>query len=143
VAAGLESVRIHDLRHTAVALWIAAGASLKEVAARAGHTSVRVVLDTYGGLTPEQDTGLRGRLDAVIDARRGGRRRPSGPNVVSRPVSLTGRRLLRSICAGRTWWARQGLNLWPLPCQQTREPLCSTVFSQVACDRRCGRETLS
>jgi mannosyltransferase OCH1-like enzyme len=29
---------------------------------------VRVVLDTYGGLYPEQDTGLRGRLDAMIDA---------------------------------------------------------------------------
>jgi len=67
-AASLEGVRIHDLRHTAVALWIAAGASPKEVAARAGHTSVRVVLDTYGGLYPEQDTGLRGRLDAMIDA---------------------------------------------------------------------------
>ncbi len=67
-AAGLVGVRIHDLRHTAVALWIAAGASPKEVAARAGHTSVRVVLDTYGGLYPEQDTGLRGRLDAMIDA---------------------------------------------------------------------------
>ena len=65
-AAGLESVRIHDLRHTAVALWIAAGASPKEVAARAGHTSVRVVLDTYCGLYPKQDTGLRGRLDAMI-----------------------------------------------------------------------------
>jgi integrase len=39
-AAGLEGLRTHDLRHTAVALWIAAGANPKEVAARAGHTSV-------------------------------------------------------------------------------------------------------
>jgi len=36
-AAGLEGLRIHDLRHTAVALWSAAGANPKEVAARAGH----------------------------------------------------------------------------------------------------------
>jgi integrase len=36
----LAGLRIHDLRHTAVALWIGAGASPKEVAARAGHTSV-------------------------------------------------------------------------------------------------------
>jgi integrase len=35
-AAGLEGLRIHDLRHTAVALWIAAGAGPKEVATRAG-----------------------------------------------------------------------------------------------------------
>jgi integrase len=39
-AAGLDGLRIHDLRHTAVALWIAAGANPKEVAARAGHASV-------------------------------------------------------------------------------------------------------
>jgi integrase len=39
-AAGLDGLRIHDLRHTAVALWIAAGANPKEAAARAGHTSV-------------------------------------------------------------------------------------------------------
>jgi integrase len=30
-AAGLQGLRIHDLRHTAVALWIAAGATPKEV----------------------------------------------------------------------------------------------------------------
>src|SRR5918992_5751028 len=39
-AAGLDGLRIHDLRHTAVALWIAAGANPKEDAARAGHASV-------------------------------------------------------------------------------------------------------
>ena len=35
-AAGLQGLRIHDLRHTAVAQWIAAGATPKEVAVRAG-----------------------------------------------------------------------------------------------------------
>jgi integrase len=58
--------RIHDLRHTAVSLWIAAGASPKEVAARVGHTSVRVVLDVYGHLWPEQDQALAARLDQMI-----------------------------------------------------------------------------
>jgi integrase len=64
-AAGLEGLRIHDLRHTAVALWIAAGASPKEVATRAGHTSVSFTLDRYGHLYPEADTALRERLDAL------------------------------------------------------------------------------
>lgn len=41
-------LRPHDLRHTAVALWIAGGASPKEIAARAGHASVSTVLDRYG-----------------------------------------------------------------------------------------------
>jgi hypothetical protein len=66
MAAGLRGLRIHDLRHTAVALWIAAGASPKEVAARAGHTSVSFVLDRYGHLFPESDAALRDRLDLLF-----------------------------------------------------------------------------
>jgi integrase len=63
--AGLDGLRIHDLRHTAVALWIAAGANPKEVAARAGHTSVSFTLDRYGHLYPDADHALRDRLDAL------------------------------------------------------------------------------
>jgi integrase len=66
MAAGLRGLRIHDLRHTAVAFWIAAGASPKEVAARAGHTSVSFVLDRYGHLFPESDAALRDRLDLLF-----------------------------------------------------------------------------
>jgi hypothetical protein len=61
----LEGLRIHDLRHTAVALWIAAGANPKEITARAGHASVSFTLDRYGHLYPEADTALRDRLDAL------------------------------------------------------------------------------
>jgi integrase len=64
-AAELDGPRIHDLRHTAVALWIAAGANPKEVAARAGHTSVSFTLDRYGHLYPDADQALRDRLDAL------------------------------------------------------------------------------
>jgi site-specific recombinase XerD len=64
-AAELDGLRIHDLRHTAVALWIAAGANPKEVAARAGHTSVSFTLDRYGHLYPDADQALRDRLDAL------------------------------------------------------------------------------
>ena len=66
LAAGLPGLRIHDLRHTAVALWIAAGASPKEVAVRAGHTSTSFVLDRYGHLFPESDAALRDRLDELF-----------------------------------------------------------------------------
>ena len=65
-AAGLDGLRIHDLRHTAVALWIAAGASPKEVAVRAGHTSTSFVLDRYGHLFPESDAALRDRLEVLF-----------------------------------------------------------------------------
>jgi integrase len=67
-AAGLEGLRIHDLRHTAVALWIAAGAGPKEVATRAGHMSVSFTLDRYGHPYPEADRALRDRLDRLHEA---------------------------------------------------------------------------
>lgn len=60
-----EGLRLHDLRHTAVALWIAAGASSKEIAARAGHTSVSVVLDRYGHLLPGHEDRVNDALDAL------------------------------------------------------------------------------
>jgi integrase len=78
-AAGLAPLRPHDLRHTAVALWIAAGANPKEVNMRAGHTSVAFTLDRYGHLFPGHDDELRDRLDAMhaqgLQAVPGGRRK--------------------------------------------------------------------
>jgi integrase len=87
IAAGLEGLKIHELRHTAVALWIAAGASPKEVAARAGHTSVSFTLDRYGGLFEGHDRELRDRLDAMYEDASEGQvlaldRGASGPKVV-------------------------------------------------------------
>jgi integrase len=67
-AAGLEPLRLHDLRHTAVSFWIAAGASVKDIAVRAGHASVASVIDRYGHLMPDADAQLRDRLDAMLTA---------------------------------------------------------------------------
>jgi integrase len=64
-AAGLAPLRLHDLRHTAVAMWIAAGASPNEVAARAGHTSTVTVLDRYGHLLPGGEERVTDALDAM------------------------------------------------------------------------------
>jgi integrase len=60
--AGLDPLRPHDLRHTAVALWIATGASPLEVSRRAGHTSASFTLDRYGHLFPEADEGVLSAL---------------------------------------------------------------------------------
>jgi hypothetical protein len=62
---GLVPLRPHDLRLTAVALWIAAGANPKEVSVRAGHTSVAFTLDRYGHLFPGHDDEPPDRLDAM------------------------------------------------------------------------------
>jgi len=57
--------RVHDLRHTAVSLWIAAGASPREIAARAGHTSVSAVLERYGHLLPGTENRVNDELDRL------------------------------------------------------------------------------
>jgi hypothetical protein len=100
--ADLDGLRIHDLRHTAVALWIAAGAGPKEVATRAGHTSVSFTLDRNGHLYPEADTAVRDRLDAldvagdqaepgrVIELRRDASRPQRGPQQDERRRCGTG-----------------------------------------------------
>ena len=59
-------LRFCDLRHTAVALWIAAGASPKEVAVRASHASVVTVLDRYGHLLPGTEDRVNDALDLMV-----------------------------------------------------------------------------
>ena len=64
--AGIDpAVRIHDLRHTAVALAIAAGAHPKAIQARMGHATIGVTLDRYGHLFAEQDQAVAADLDQV------------------------------------------------------------------------------
>ena len=63
-------LRPHDLRHTAVALWIAAGAHPKEVAVRAGHSSVSFTLDRYGHVFPGSEDALNDSLDALAQSYR-------------------------------------------------------------------------
>ena len=53
------------MRHTAVAIWVNAGANMLEVSKRAGHTSVSFTLDRYGHLFPEADDALTKRIEAV------------------------------------------------------------------------------
>jgi integrase len=65
-AAGVNPLRLHDLRHTAVSFWIAGGASVKEIAVRAGHASVATVLDRYGHLLPDSDAELRERPEQMF-----------------------------------------------------------------------------
>jgi integrase len=74
-----EPMRIHDLRHTHVALLIAAGAHAKVIADRLGHSSIRTTMDTYGGLLDGVGKDLIERLGAE----------QSGPNPAqARPSTL-------------------------------------------------------
>ncbi|OIQ88920.1 putative prophage phiRv2 integrase [mine drainage metagenome] len=52
-AVGLAGTRIHDLRHTAASLLIAAGADVKAVQSILGHASATMTMDLYGHLFSE------------------------------------------------------------------------------------------
>lgn len=67
-AAGIEALRVHDLRHTAISIWIATGANLLEISKRAGHTKTTFTLDRYGHLFPDADADLAARLDSIFVA---------------------------------------------------------------------------
>jgi integrase len=48
--AGLRGFRVHDLRHTAASVWLAAGADPKVVQRVLGHASASMTMDLYGHL---------------------------------------------------------------------------------------------
>ena len=60
----------HDMRHTAVSLWVATGASDKEIATYAGHRSASFTKDRYAHLFKEAGAQLADRLDALIESAR-------------------------------------------------------------------------
>jgi integrase len=65
ITAELGPLRIHDLRHTAVALAVAAGAHPAEIQAQLGHTSIKTTLDEYGHLMPSAGRQVAERLEGV------------------------------------------------------------------------------
>ncbi|WP_376739903.1 tyrosine-type recombinase/integrase [Nocardiopsis dassonvillei] len=85
---GLPLVRLHDLRHGAATLALAAGVELKVVQAMLGHASIVLTADTYSCVLPEvaREAAERtawlvlrdsGRVRRCARARRG--RRSLGP----------------------------------------------------------------
>lgn len=54
-AAGVASLRFHDLRHIHASLLLAEGADLKEVSTRLGHADTGVTTEIYGHVMPGHD----------------------------------------------------------------------------------------
>jgi hypothetical protein len=75
----------HDLRHTAVALAVAAGAHPKSIQARLGHSSVAMTLDRYGHLLEGLDADVATRLEGLWKATRKQRRGFSADSGEGRP----------------------------------------------------------
>ncbi len=64
--ADFPMLRFHDLRHSAVPLWISMGANLLQVSRWLGHSSVQITADVYGHLFPETNELVIGRLDRAL-----------------------------------------------------------------------------
>jgi integrase len=64
-AIGHPDLRWHDLRHTAVSLMIASGATPLVISRAIGHGSIAVTYDVYGHVLPHHDDELADALDAI------------------------------------------------------------------------------
>jgi len=67
--AGLPHMRVHDLRHTAATLLLAAGVHVKVVAEMLGHSTVKMTLDTYGHAVPGLTEAAANRLGELLTGR--------------------------------------------------------------------------
>jgi integrase len=65
-AAGVEGLRVHDLRHTASTLATAAGGSLREVMNRLGH-STTVAAVRYQHVMADRDAAIARELNRLIE----------------------------------------------------------------------------
>lgn len=63
---GLSAVTFHGLRHSFVAILVAAGCNVREVSEWAGHNNVAFTLTRYGGLFEDGSDEAVDRLDALL-----------------------------------------------------------------------------
>jgi integrase len=66
VRANLDDITFHALRHSFVAIMVAAGCNVREVSEWAGHNSVAFTLTRYGGLFEDGADAAVDRLDALL-----------------------------------------------------------------------------
>ena len=67
-AAGMDGVRIHDLRHTGATLAAATGATTKELMNRLGHASSDAAL-RYQHATKDRDAAIAAALSELVERR--------------------------------------------------------------------------
>ena len=66
IRAGIPSITFHGLRHSFVAILVAAGCNVREVSEWAGHNSVAFTLTRYGGLFEDGSEAAVDRLDTLL-----------------------------------------------------------------------------
>lgn len=63
---GLPRLNFHALRHTHASLMLAAGADIKLVSERLGHSSTRITYDLYSHLLPTAQKDAADRLESLL-----------------------------------------------------------------------------
>jgi integrase len=63
---GLPPIRLHDLRHGAASLALAAGTDLKVVSAMLGHASIQLTADTYTSVLPDTARAVAENTAALL-----------------------------------------------------------------------------
>jgi len=66
-AAGLPRIRLHDLRHSAASLALAAGIDLKTVSTNLGHAGISITADRYSHVLPAAAREAAAKVAAVVD----------------------------------------------------------------------------
>ena len=64
--AGLPSIRLYDLRHTAATLAVAAGVPVKVVSEQLGHASAAFTLDVYSHVLPQMQEEAAARVEGLF-----------------------------------------------------------------------------
>jgi integrase len=65
-AAELPPIGLHDARHAAASVLIAAGVNVKALSAYLGHASITITLDRYGHLFPGNEDEAAELIDAYL-----------------------------------------------------------------------------
>lgn len=62
---GVKQIRVHDLRHSHVAYLINQGVQPLIIKERLGHRDIKITLNTYGHLYPNQQKKVADMLNAT------------------------------------------------------------------------------
>jgi integrase len=68
--AGLpQSIRFHDLRHSAASLLLAQGVQLRAIMELLGHSTIALTANTYSHVMPSMMQEMADKMDAVLGTR--------------------------------------------------------------------------
>ena len=65
--AKLETIGLHECRHTCASFFIAAGVNAKALSTYLGHSSIQTTIDRYGHLMPGNENEAAALVDAYLE----------------------------------------------------------------------------